>query len=219
MDVTDTASVEAGVAQIMEEQGRIDVLFNNAGYGLYGTIECVPIEEIQHQYNVNVLGMARCIKAVLPQMRERRDGLIINMASTVGRLSTPVLGWYASSKHAVVAISDALRMEVKHLGVDVVIIEPGFVKTGFNKVAFSTLDQLEYREDYNKLITSFKKLYKKFLAKSPNPESTANAVLKAIKAKRPKNRYITTIDAQILPKVRQCVGDRLFDKLVMRQLM
>lgn len=218
MDVTDTASVEAGVAQIIEEQSRIDVLFNNAGFGLCGTIECVPIVEIQRQYDVNVLGMARCIKAVLPHMRKKRDGLIINMASTAGHLSTPVLGWYASTKHAVEAISDALRMEVKHLGIDVVIIEPGFVKTDFSKVSFAILDQLEHGEDYKALIAAFRKSYETNFAKSPGPESTADAVLKAIRAKHPKNRYATTIDAKILPKVRRWLGDRLFDRLILRQL-
>jgi len=218
MDVTDTASVEAGVDQVIREQGRIDVLFNNAGYGSYGTIECIPIEEIQRQYDVNVFGMGRLIKTVLPHMREKKSGLIINTASIVGHVSTPVLGWYASTKHAVEAISDALRMEVKHLGIDVVMIEPGAVKTEFDEVAFATLDRVEHPEDYKALVAAFRKYSENAYAKCPGPESTADAVVKAIKAKRPKTRYATTTDAKLLPKVRRWLGDRLFDKLILSQL-
>ena len=217
MDVTDNASVEAGVAQVIEEQGRIDVLFNNAGYGSYGTIECVPIEEIQRQYDVNVFGMARLIKAVLPHMRKEGSGLVINTASIVGHVSIPVLGWYASTKHAVEAMSDALRMEVKRLGIDVVMIEPGAVKTEFDEVAFAALDKVEHPEDYQALVTAFRERSENAYAKCPGPESTADAVLKAIKARRPKFRYATTTDAKILPKVRRWLGDRLFDKAILSQ--
>jgi NADP-dependent 3-hydroxy acid dehydrogenase YdfG len=218
MDVTDTASVDAGVAQMIEEQRQIDVLFNNAGYGSYGTIECIPIEEIQRQYDVNVFGMARLIKAVLPHMRERRSGLIINTASVAGHLSFPVLGWYASTKHAVEAMSDALRMEVKHLGINVVMIEPGAVKTEFDEVAFAALDSVEHPEDYKALVAALREYAENSYKKSPGPESTADAVLKAIKTKQPKYRYATTTDAKVLPKARRLLGDWLFDKVILSQL-
>jgi short-subunit dehydrogenase len=217
MDVTDNKSVEVGVDQVIKEQGRIDVLFNNAGYGSYGIIECVPIEEIQHQFDVNVFGMARLIKAVLPRMREQRNGLIINTASSVGRFSSAVLGWYASTKYAIEGMSDALRMEVKPFGIDVVVIEPGVVKTEFGRVALAALDKIEQPEDYKTLVLASKKYLENMYAKSPGPESTADAVLKAIKAKRPKTRYATTTDAKLLPIVRQWIGDRLFDSLILHQ--
>ncbi|MFO7667811.1 MAG: oxidoreductase [Desulfobacterales bacterium] len=218
MDVTDTASVDAGVNQMIDEQKHIDVLFNNAGYGSYGTIESIPLEEIQYQYDVNVFGMARVIKAVLPHMRKRRCGLIINTASVVGHVSTPVMGWYASTKHAVEGMSDALRSEVKHLGVDVVMIEPGAVKTEFDEVAFANLDKVDHPDDYKDLVAAFKRYAKGLYAKCPGPESTADAVLKAIKAKRPKARYATTIDAKVLPKLKRLLGARLFDKALLSQL-
>jgi len=218
MDVTDTASVDAGVSQMIDEQKQIDVLFNNAGYGSYGTVECIPLEEIQRQYDVNVFGMARLIKAVLPHMRERRSGLIINTASIVGHFSAPILGWYASTKHAVEAMSDAMRMEVKHLGIDVVMIEPGVVKTEFEEVAFATLDSVEHPEDYKVLVAASRKCYENSYKKGPGPESTADAVLKAIKAKRPKYRYATTTDAKLLPMARRLLGDWLFDKAIISQL-
>lgn len=218
MDVTDTESVKAGVDQMLSEQGRIDVLFNNAGYGSYGTIECVPLEEIQYQYDVNVFGLARLVQAVLPQMRKQRSGRIINTASVVGHVSTAVLGWYASTKFAVEGFSDALRMEVKQFGIDVVLIEPGAVKTEFDEVAFAKLDSLDHAEDYKPLVAAFRKFTSKLYSKSPGPESTANAVIKAIEAKHPKTRYATTMDSKLLPRVKRILTDKLFDKIVLSQM-
>jgi short-subunit dehydrogenase len=218
MDVTDTVSVNAGVARVIEEQKRIDVLFNNAGYGSYGAIECVPLEEIQRQYEVNVFGMARLIKAVLPHMREKKSGLIINASSVVGKVSMLILGWYASTKHAVEAMSDALRMEVEHLGIHVVVIEPGPVRTEFEETAFATLDKLEQPEDYRSLAAAFKRYSKKMYAKAPGPDSTADAVVSAIKARRPKFRYPTTIMAKVLIKVKWMLSDRLLDKGILSGL-
>jgi short-subunit dehydrogenase len=218
MDVTDAASVNAGVARVIVEQKQIDVLFNNAGYGSYGAIECVPLEEIQRQYEVNVFGMARLIKAVLPYMREKKSGLIINTSSVVGKVSMPVMGWYSSTKHAVEAMSDALRMEVKHLGINVVVIEPGPVRTEFEETAFATLDKLAHPEDYKPLAAAFKRYSVNMYAKAPGPESTADAVVRAIKAKRPGFRYPTTAMAKTLLKVRRLLGDRLLDKGILSEL-
>ena len=218
MDVTVTASVDAGVAKVIKEQGRIDVLFNNAGYGSYGAIECIPLEEVQRQYDVNVFGIARMLKVVLPYMRKKRSGLIINMASAVGHVSAPILGWYASTKHPVEGLSDALRMEVKHLGIKVVLIEPGAVKTEFGDVALATLDKINHPDDYKSTVQAFRTFCENKYKRSPGPKSTADAVLMAIKAERPKARYATTIDAKVLPKVKRLLGDRLFDKSFLRQL-
>lgn len=217
MDVTDNGSVEAGVAQVIKEQGRIDVLFNNAGYGSFGPVECVPVEDIQRQYEVNVFGMARLIKAVLPHMRKKRNGLVINTASMVGHISFPVMGWYASTKHAIEGMSDALRMEVKPFGIDVVVIDPGPVKTEFDAVGVAALDRLETPEDYKPLTAGFSNYMANLYARCPGPESTADAVVKAIKAKRPKTRYATTATARLLPRIRRWAGDRLFDSMSLRQ--
>ncbi|HAW26858.1 MAG TPA: short-chain dehydrogenase/reductase [Planctomycetaceae bacterium] len=213
-DVTDPAAMETA----FDTFGYLDVLFNNAGYGSYGTIEDVPLEEIQRQYDVNVFGMGRLVQAVLPQMRKQGSGRIINTASVVGHVSTAVLGWYASTKHAVEAFSDALRMEVKALGIDVVVIEPGAVKTEFDEVAFATLDSLDHAEDYKPLVAAFRKFTGDLYSKSPGPESTANAVVKAIEAKKPKTRYATTLDAKLLPRVKRLFSDKLFDKIVLSQM-
>ena len=125
MDVTDDASMTAGIARIIEETGRIDVLINNAGYGSYGAIEDVPIDEARRQFEVNLFGLGRLVQLVTPHMRGQKSGTIINISSMGGRLTTPLGGWYHATKYAVEALSDALRMELKPFGIDVVLVEPG----------------------------------------------------------------------------------------------
>ena len=128
LDVTDEASMEAAVQQIIDAEGRIDVLINNAGYGSYGAIEDVPIDEARRQFEVNLFGLARLTQLVLPHMRARGSGRILNISSMAGRITSPLGAWYHATKYALEAFSDALRMEVEEFGIDVVIIEPGGIK-------------------------------------------------------------------------------------------
>jgi NAD(P)-dependent dehydrogenase (short-subunit alcohol dehydrogenase family) len=131
VDVTDRSSIDAVVERITDETGRIDCLINNAGYGQMGPVEDVPIERMQAQFDVNYWGTIRCTKAVLPVMREQGDGTICNVSSVQGRVTSPGWGAYAGSKHALEGTSDALRVEVAEQGVDVVLVEPAWVETGF----------------------------------------------------------------------------------------
>ncbi len=218
MDVTNDEEVRAGVARILTEQGRVDVLVNNAGYGAYGAIEETPIEEVEYQFDVNVFGYGRLIQAVLPSMRERRSGRIINVASLVSHLSTPIIGWYAATKHAVDAMSDALRMEVKKLGIDVVLIEPGAVKTGFEEVAFTKLDAAPHADDYRGFVNGFRNYAARMYKRSPGPDGTADAIVRAITARRPKVRYRTTSDSKFLAPLSTLTPDRISDWLTVRQL-
>ena len=216
MDVTDNETVVAGVEQIIQEQGKIDTVLSNAGYGTYGMIETVPIEELQYQYDVNVFGMAHVLQAVLPHMRKQRDGRIVITTSIVSHVSQMGLGWYASTKHALTAMSIALRQEVRDLGIEVVMIEPGAVNTGFAEVAFGTMDAITPPEDYQELHTAFKKFAVNNYASSPGPESTAEAMVKAITADSPRLVYKTTTDAKIMPPVMGMVPDRAYDSLILR---
>src|SRR6478735_5752676 len=140
MDVTDDASVVAGVGRIVEEHGRVHVLVNNAGYGSYGAVEDVPIEEARRQFEVNVFGLARLTQLVLPQMRAQRDGYLVNVSSMGGRIWEPLGSWYHASKFAVEGLSDSLRVEVAEFGIKVVIIEPGSIRSEWSAIA---ADQLE----------------------------------------------------------------------------
>jgi len=218
MDVTDNEAVVAGVERLIKEQGRIDVVLANAGYGTYGTVESIPMEEIQYHYDVNVFGVARTLKAILPQMRRQKSGRIIITASYVSHVPLGCAGWYASTKHAVKAITEALRQETRDLGIDVVMIEPGAVKTGFDQVAIETLDKVEHPDDYKRLVKGFKQSMIDSYAKCPGPESTAEAMVKAVTAKRPKTRYRTTRDAKTLPLMKSLMSDRQFDNLFLSQM-
>ncbi|MFL6021784.1 MAG: oxidoreductase [Marmoricola sp.] len=135
MDVTDDASMVAGVERIIAEQGRIDLLVNNAGYGSYGAVEDVPIDEARRQFEVNVFGLARLTQLVTPHMREQKSGRIINISSIGGKFYEPFGAWYHATKFAVEGFSDCLRMELKPFGIKVVIIEPGPIITEWNEIA------------------------------------------------------------------------------------
>ena len=135
MDVTDDASMVAGIERIVDEQGRIDVLVNNAGYGSYGAVEDVPIDEARRQFEVNVFGLARLVQLVTPHMRAQQSGRIINISSIGGKFYEPLGAWYHATKFAVEGFSDSLRIELRPFGIDVVIIEPGPIRTEWNEIS------------------------------------------------------------------------------------
>ena len=214
MDVTSEDDVQQGVKKIIEESGQIDILLSNAGYGLYGPVEDIDMEQIRYQYEVNVFGAMRVVRAVLPQMRLRRSGRIIITTSLVAHMSTMGLGWYASTKHALKALGTALRQELKHLNIDVVMIEPGAVKTEFGSVALDTLQQVKISDDYRQKMQAFRKYVEHMYEKSPDAESTAECMLRAITDKRPKTVYRTTRDARFFPLLLGILPDRMIDFLV-----
>src|ERR1700712_5218897 len=135
MDVTDEQSMIKGVDTIIKAEGKIDVLVNNAGFGSYGPLEDVPIEDARYQLEVNVFGAARLIQLVLPSMRKHHWGRIINISSVGGKITTPFGGWYHASKFALEGMSDTLRKEVEPFGIDVVVIEPGGVKSDWASIS------------------------------------------------------------------------------------
>jgi NADP-dependent 3-hydroxy acid dehydrogenase YdfG len=218
MDVTQDASVAAGVERLLAEQGRVDALVANAGYGSYGAIEAIPLDEIRYQYEVNVFGVARTVKAVLPSMRARRSGRIVISASVVSNFSMACAGWYCSTKHAVKGMAEALRQETRDLGIEVVLIEPGAVKTEFDEVAFAALDRVEHPEDYQRLLRGFRKALALSYASAPGPEETAEAIAEAAVTAKPKTRYRTTRSARIMPRLRALLSDRRFDSMMLAQL-
>jgi NAD(P)-dependent dehydrogenase (short-subunit alcohol dehydrogenase family) len=142
LDVTVDADIERVLDRIDGETGRVDCLVNNAGYGQYGPLEDIPVTRLRRQFDVNVYGPHRLTRAVLPMMRAQEEGTIINVSSVVGRVAVPGGGAYSASKFALEAMSDALRVEVERFGVDVVLVEPGLVDTGFNDRVVDELDDL-----------------------------------------------------------------------------
>ena len=191
MDLTDEASMQAGVQQIIETEGHIDTLINNAGYGYFGAVENVSMDEARRQLEVNVLGLARLCQFVLPMMRERGKGRIINTASVVGKAVLYFGAWYCVSKFAVEAFSDALRMEVKPFGVDVVMIEPGGIKTEWGIIAARHLADNSKGTAYEgaalREAETLDKVYHMNLLSKP--KVVAKAICRAVNSRHPKARY------------------------------
>src|SRR6476661_4327073 len=171
MDVTDDASVVAGVDRIIAEQGRIDVLVNNAGYGSYGAVEDVPIDEARRQFDVNIFGLARLVQLATPHMRKQHSGRIINISSIGGKIYEPLGAWYHATKFAVEGFSDSLRIELRPFGIDVVLIEPGPIKTEWNTISRESLAQTSeggaYEQQAAKVRAVLERADGKAMASSP----------------------------------------------------
>ena len=191
MDVTDEASVVAGVAAVIGAEGRIDVLVNNAGFGYFGAVENVSMDEARRQLDVNVFGMARLTQLVLPYMRQQHSGRIINISSIAGRMVFYFGGWYHVSKYAVEALSDALRMEVQPFGIDVVLIEPGGIKTNWGIIAAEHLSASSagtvYEDAANHEAEILRKAYSNDILSSPSVIS--KRISRAVHARKPRARY------------------------------
>ncbi len=214
MDVTNADQVNSGVQKVINEQGRIDVLINNAGYGSFSTIENIDLDELEIQFDVNVFGYARLQQAVLPHMRKQRSGLIIQISSVVGEISYPMLGWYAATKHAVEAMADALRQEVNPFGINVVKIQPGAVKTNFPNVALAKLEQSNIPKDYKQLAEDFKLVVEgNYTHNAEPPEGTVNYIIQAIEAEEPETEYRTTFSSRMAIQTKYSMTEREHDKL------
>ena len=191
MDVTDEASMIQGVEAVIQAEGRIDVLVNNAGYGFFGAIETVPLEEARRQLEVNVFGLARLTQLVLPYMRQQRSGRIVNTSSIAGKMVFYMGGWYNVTKYSVEAFSDALRMEMKPFGIDVVMIEPGAIKTDWGIIAAKHLKEstagTAYEEVGSQWAENMDWFYKTNLLSKPL--IIAKAISRAVNSRHPKARY------------------------------
>lgn len=217
LDVTDELSMVSGVNQIIAEQGRIDVLFNNAGYGSYGAVEDVPLDEVRRQFEVNLFGIGRLTQLVLPHMRKQKFGTIINNSSMGGKIYTPLGAWYHATKHALEGYSDCLRLEVAPFGVRVVIIEPGSIATEWGGIMLENLKQTSSKSVYVGYANAFIQFMMKMKGAS-SPDVIARVVLKAIRAKRPKTRYVAGAMAKQFMMMRKLMSDRMFDRILNRML-
>ena len=215
LDVTDEASIEKAVNTVLEKENRIDVLINNAGYGYYGAIEDVSSDEAKRQFEVNVFGLTEITKKVLPIMRENRFGRIINISSVAGRVVNYLGGWYHASKYALEALSDALRMETKEFGIDVVLIEPGGIKTEWGIIAADNLKQSAKGGVYEQTATIVAENLKKHYSGNilSDPSVVSRAISKAVNRKHPKARYLIGFGAKSLVFLHTVLPVRLFDKL------
>lgn len=217
MDVTDDASMIAGVNAVMEAEGRIDVLVNNAGYGYFGAIENVSMEEARKQLEVNVFGLARLTQLVIPHMRQQGSGRIVNLASIAGKLALYFGGWYHVSKFAVEGFSDALRMELKPFGIDVVIIEPGGIRTEWGVIAADHLAESSKGTVYEQAALNEANAMKYTYTRAKllsNPSVIAKAICKGVNKRHPKARYRTGRGSHSLVFLHWLLPSKWWDRLV-----
>ncbi len=216
LDVTSDEDVNTVVSDILQQEGRIDVLVNNAGYGGYGMVEAVSLTEARRQFETNVFGLARVTKAVLPHMRQQKRGTIINVSSVVGRVPSPMIGWYGASKHAVEALSDALRAEVKGFGIHVALIEPGAMRTEFLEVALRQITTVQHPEAYRDNVSNFVAAFQRAYQKAPGAEKVAAAILHAANASAPKARYTVGRDAKMAILLSRLLPATAMDRVMKR---
>ena len=216
MDVTDKESMEKGVRTVLEEQGRIDVLINNAGYGYLGPIENVPLEEARRQLEVNLFGLATWTKLILPFMRERKCGRIVNISSMAGKAVVSFGGWYNISKYAVEALSDALRIEVKNFGIDVVLIEPGGIKTDWGLIAADHLSRSSAGTVYETAAEKEAALLRYAYSNDvlSNPSCVTACISKAVNASRPRLRYKPGLGSHAIQIFHALLPARCWDALM-----
>lgn len=214
MDITQEADVAGVVERITREHGGVDVLINNAGFGMYGSVEDTSIDEARYQFEVNLFGMARLTQLLIPGMRRIGKGTIVNLSSMGGKVYTPLGAWYHATKHAVEGWSDCLRIELKPFGIDVVIVEPGLIATEFGDVLTQPMLDRSGHGPYAGLAQSIAR------AKVPMspPTVIADAIVRAVAARRPKTRYVAGKFARPLMFARKYLGDRLYDRLIMSQV-
>jgi short-subunit dehydrogenase len=235
LDVTDEQSMTQAVAAVEADAGPVGVLINNAGYGLYGPVEQVPMAEIRRQFETNFFGLVRLTQLVLPGMRQRGRGRILNVSSMGGRITLPGGAFYHASKYAVEALSDALRMEVAQFGIDVVLIEPGPVKTPWNDVAAASLATADggptapddaaaagaddpYREYKAAVGASFGRTQAGLLGRfGSTSDDIAKVITQAVTARRPRARYLINPVAKSLVAMNRVLPARAYDSVLRRQ--
>jgi NAD(P)-dependent dehydrogenase (short-subunit alcohol dehydrogenase family) len=224
LDVTDEASMSAAVKAVEEAEGAVGVLVNNAGYSQSGVVEEVPLDVVRRQFETNVFGLVRMCQLVLPGMRGQGWGRIVNVSSMGGKLTFPGGGFYHGTKHAVEAISDALRWEVQGFGIDVVVIEPGLIKTSFGEVAAASIGDATPPEgpyaEFNAAVASATEgAYEGggLSRLGGGPETVAKAIEKAISGGRPKTRYKVTPSARLFMGQRRLLSDRMWDRMLRSQ--
>lgn len=227
LDVTDEDSMTAAAEAIEQQSGGVSVLINNAGYGLYGAVEQVPIDDVRRQFETNFFGLVRLTQLVLPGMRRAKAGRILNVSSMGGRITLPGGAFYHASKYAVEGFSDALRMEVAQFGIDVVLIEPGPVQTPWNEVALDSLrgngsdDGAEndpYAAYKTAVAAGFASIESGPMSRlGSTSEDIAAVIGRAVGAKRPRTRYLINAVAKSLVATRALMPPRISDRVISLQ--
>ena len=218
MDVSDDTSMVQGVNSIISVEGHIDVLVNNAGYGSYGSLEDTPMSEARYQFEVNVFGLARLCQLIIPYMRKQGSGKILNVSSISGKIGVPHGAWYHGSKFAVEGLSDCLRMELKQFGIDVILIEPGFIKTEWSAIARGNLLKVSGQTAYKDLVVRQAHTMEVGNSDGSDPIVIAKLINKAIHARNPEARYAAGKSAALVLFLTKILSDKMGDKVMLSQI-
>jgi NAD(P)-dependent dehydrogenase (short-subunit alcohol dehydrogenase family) len=216
LDVTDSNSVDNAIKSIMEQSGRIDVLVNNAGYGLVGAFEELGMEEIKQQYETNLFGVMRVTQAVLPIMRKQKSGIIVNMSSGAGRFGYPNGSAYVSTKFALEGLTESVAYEVEPFGIKIVLVEPGFVRTNFSNVVAKKSQSTN--SQYSKMTEKMAASIEQMKLKSSPPELVANVVLEVVTSKNPNLRYLAGKDVEKWMEQKKNMSDEQFFSMIKQSL-
>lgn len=218
LDLTDDASIVAAVEKIRAETGRFDVLVNNAGYGSYGALEDVPPEEARRQFEVNLFGAARLCQLALPMMRAQKSGKIVNVSSIGGKSGEPFGTWYHATKYALEGLSDCLRIELIPFGIDVIVIEPGAIRTEWGGIAHESMLKMSGETAYGPYVRNHAKLHESANTSTlPSPtEVVADIIGRAVSARRPRTRYPAGGGARWFLLMSWLLSDRMQDRFMWR---
>ena len=220
MDISRDEEIQQAVATILSEVDSVDVLVNNAGFGLFGPVEELSMADARYQFEVNVFGAARLTQLLLPAMRGKGAGTIVNITSMGGKVYTLLGAWYHATKHALEGWSDCLRLELADFGIRVVVIEPGVIQTGFGDVVAQGALERSSQGVYAKLVAAVMKATRQTYGQGAgtDPKVIGQVVSKAVRSARPKTRYVVGKYARPMIMIRQWLGDRVFDRVLMSQM-
>ena len=217
LDVDSEKSVDDAIAKIMEEKGRVDTLINNAGWGMWGAVEDVSIEEFKQQFETNFFSIIRLIQKVAPIMRKQKSGNIVNVSSVAGKIGFPVSPAYISSKFALEGLSECIRFELGPFGINVIIIEPGVIKTNFfdsMKMAKKSNSDSVYNEITSKVVSGVKMMAEM----GTDPKEVAATIIKSINEEKPLPRYIVGNDAMMFLEAKKMKTDIEFENYIKKEL-
>lgn len=215
LDVTDHDEIDRVVSEIVAETGRIDVLVNNAGFGSFGSVEEVELSEGEYEFKVNVFGVIKMIQAVLPTMRKQKSGRIINMSSMDGKVASLLGSWYVGSKFAIEGMSDAMRLELKPFGIDVVVIEPGAIQSSWKDIASERMLDVSGSGSYANMARQSADFFAFAYKFASIPRRIARMVDRAAFSRRPKTRYVGGAGAKPMLLARKVMPDRCLDALTL----
>ena len=213
LDVTIAASIAEFVNAVVDAEGRIDVLVNNAGYGSYGAVEDIPLAEARRQFDVNLFGLSEMTTATLPTMRAQRSGTVIHIGSIGGKMWSLLGGWYQASKYALEGLADCTRNELRPFGINVVLIEPGGMKSEWRENVIEIIKNTSGSGPYKKLAEAAVKFFEGAESLEIEPTAIADVIVKASQSKRPKARYVVPVHFKLVLLLKLLLTDRMFDRL------